>query len=87
MVIDRLSGFEDIGLSLQVELDRVSMTVGELQELKPGAVLSLSRPAGDNIEIYSGDVLLGWGEVSVVEGKLAFRLSDLRNPPFRPSEE
>ena len=37
------------------------------------------RSTGENIDIYAGEVLLGWGEVLMMDGAMAVRLADLRN--------
>jgi len=39
----------------------------------------LTRPAGENIDVYVGGVLIGYGELLVVESSLAVRLADLRD--------
>jgi flagellar motor switch/type III secretory pathway protein FliN len=50
-------------------------------ELAPDTLLPLSRPAGENIDIYVGDVLIGSGEVLVVDSCLAVRVADLGSRP------
>jgi hypothetical protein len=44
-------------------------------------VLQLGRPTGENVEIYAEDVLLGSGEILIVESTLAIRIADLREKP------
>ncbi|HEY2842723.1 MAG TPA: FliM/FliN family flagellar motor C-terminal domain-containing protein, partial [Bryobacteraceae bacterium] len=41
--------------------------------------LEFSRSTGENIDIYVGNVLVGWGEVLLMDGSMAVRLADLRN--------
>ena len=45
--------------------------------LEPGSILELKRPTGENVDIYAGKVLLGNGEILVVESNLAVRVADL----------
>jgi flagellar motor switch/type III secretory pathway protein FliN len=57
------------------------MTFGELLDLKIGSVITLSKPTGENIELYGSGVLLGHGEILLVDGNLTVRLSGLRDTP------
>ena len=45
--------------------------------LEPESILELKRPTGENVDIYAGKVLVGNGEILVVESSLAVRLADL----------
>lgn len=76
-----------VRLTLYAELDQRKVSVRELLDLRPGSVLSLTRPAGENISLYAADVLLGSGEVLVVDTKLAVRIAELRDQPADPLGE
>jgi flagellar motor switch/type III secretory pathway protein FliN len=69
----------DVIVEVRAELDRTAFTVLELLGLEPGSLLEFSRSTGENIDIYAGEVLLGWGEVLMMDGAMAVRLADLRN--------
>jgi len=69
----------DVIVEVRAELDRTAFTVLELLGLEPGSLLEFSRSTGENIDIYAGEVLLGWGEVLMTDGAMAVRLADLRN--------
>lgn len=71
----------DVDLTIYAELDRRTITFRELVSLDIDSLLPLSRPSGENIDIYVGGVLLGNGEILVVEADLAVRIADLRNKP------
>ena len=71
----------DVDVNIYAELDRRIVTFGELVGLDIDSLLPLDRPSGENIDLYVGEVLLGNGEILVVEGKLAIRLADLRDRP------
>jgi flagellar motor switch protein FliN len=76
-----LESFEflgDVPLTIEAELDRRTISFRELLDLRAGSVLTLTRPTGENIDLYAGSVLIGYGEVLVVESSLAVRLADLR---------
>ena len=71
----------DVDLNIYVELDHRIVSFGELVSLDIDSLLPLSRPSGENIDLYVGEVLFGSGEILVVEGKLAIRVADLRDKP------
>jgi flagellar motor switch protein FliN len=77
--LDRMQQVMDVPLTLRAELDQKLMTFGELLDLDIGSIIRLSRPTGENIDIYTGDVLIGWGEILLVDGNMAVRIADLRD--------
>jgi flagellar motor switch protein FliN len=68
---------ENVKIVISVELDRRTIGFPELMRLEPGSILRLKRPTGENVDIYAGKVLLGNGEILVVESNLAVRVADL----------
>ncbi|HTR38601.1 MAG TPA: FliM/FliN family flagellar motor switch protein [Bryobacteraceae bacterium] len=77
--LDRMQSLLDVPLGLRAELDQRLMTFGELLELNAGSVIRLSRPTGENIDIYAGEMLIGWGEILLIDGNVAVRVADLRD--------
>jgi len=77
--VDRVHAIEDVPLTVRVELDRRTITFRELLDLSPGAVLAFPRPTGENVDIYAEEVLLGSGEILIVDTTLAVRVADLRD--------
>ncbi len=69
----------DVELDLLAELDRRMISAEELIRLKEGDVITFGRPAGENISLFAGDVLLGSAEILVVDERLAVRVADLRD--------
>lgn len=77
-----LAAFEfigDVSVTIEAELDRRLISFGELLDLRPGSVVALTRPTGENIDLYAAGVPIGNGEVLVVESRLAVRVADLRD--------
>jgi flagellar motor switch protein FliN/FliY len=68
---------ENVKIVISAELDRRTIGLPELMRLEPGSILELRRPTGENVDIYAGKVLLGNGEILVVESNLAIRVADL----------
>jgi flagellar motor switch protein FliN/FliY len=68
---------ENVKIVIRAELDRRSISFPELMKLKPGSILELNRATGENVDLYAEKVLLGNGEILVVESNLAVRVADL----------
>ena len=66
----------DIPLKLEAVLDRRSMRMKEVSALQVGDVVPLQRSAGENIDIYVNDVLIGYGEIVIIENTMAIRVTD-----------
>src|SRR5689334_11286349 len=67
---------ENVKLTVLAELDRGIISMGELLNLKVGDILPFSRPAGENIDLFASDILIGNAEILSVNEKLAVRVSD-----------
>jgi len=72
-LVDHLA---DVALDIQVELDRKIVTVRQLLELDSGAVLKMTRSAGENIDILVGGALVAFGEIVVIEDMMGVRITD-----------
>ncbi len=72
-LVDHLA---DVRLDIQVELDRKVVTVRQLLELDSGAVLKMTRSAGENIDILVGGSLVAFGEIVVIEDMMGVRITD-----------
>jgi len=68
---------ENVKIVIRAELDRRTISFPELMKLEPGSILELNRPTGENVDLYAEKVLLGNGEILVVESNLAVRVADL----------
>src|ERR1700722_735129 len=68
---------ENVKIVISAELDKRTIGFPELMRLEPGSILELKRPTGENVDIYAGKVLLGNGEILVVDNNLAVRVADL----------
>ncbi len=79
--LESYASIMDVHVNIYAELDQRIVTFGELVSLDIDSLLPLSRPSGENIDLYVSEVLLGSGEILVVDGKLAVRVADLRDKP------
>ena len=77
--ISEVARFVDVPVDLELELDRRILTVREILELEPGSVVSMSRAAGENIDLYVGGALVAYGEIVLVDNKIGVRITDFRS--------
>jgi len=78
--------FADIPITLSVQLDRKWTSIREILELKVDSVIKLNRSAGENVELLLDGVLVGNGEIVVIEDLMGLRVTDLLLPK-QPSLE
>jgi len=78
---------EDVKITLRAELDRRAIPFPALMKLEVGAILELSRPAGENVDLYAGKVLMGSGEILVIESALAVRVVDLGDKASKDGDD
>jgi len=74
--LETISHFADIPIDVEVELDRKPMTLGEILKLGPGSVVKLTRSAGENLDLMIGEVLVGYGEIVIIEDIMGVRITD-----------
>lgn len=64
-------------LSLEVRCGRTRLTLGELQQLQTGSILTLDNVTPGEAGLYHGDTLIAHGELVDVEGHLGLQLTRL----------
>lgn len=74
--MDQIGHLGDVGIEVEVELDRKQLTVREVLELEAGSVMKMTRSAGENIDVLIGGSLIGFGEIVLVEDTVAVRITD-----------
>jgi len=67
----------DISVNLVTDLGSTSIRTSEFLKLKKGSVLDLQKPAGESVEIYINNKIVGKGEVMVYEENLAVRINEI----------
>lgn len=67
----------DIGVNLVTELGAINITVSEFMKLQKGSVIDLKKPAGESVELYINNKIVGRGEVIVFEENLAVRINEI----------
>ncbi len=67
----------DISVTLVTDLGSTSLKTKEYLKLKKGSVIDLQKPAGESVEIYVNNKIIGKGEVMVYEDNLAVRINEI----------
>ncbi len=73
----------DIPLQVTVELGRTKLLVKDVLQLNQGAVVELTKLAGDPLDIFVNSKLVARGEAVVVNEKFGVRLVDIVSPNER----
>jgi len=73
--VEEIYPFTDLPIDIRAELDRCFMKLGDVLELVYGSVISLPKPAGEPLDVFAGGVLLGTGEVIVLNENFSVRIA------------
>ena len=73
----------DIPLQVTVELGRTKLLVKDILQLNQGAVVELTKLAGEPLDIFVNSKLVARGEAVVVNEKFGVRLVDIVTPNER----
>ena len=73
----------DIQLPVVVRMGQTEMQMGELLKLTPGSILELNRSADAPVELLVNGKLIAKGEVVVVDGNFAFRITEIESTAAR----
>ncbi|MFL6446803.1 MAG: FliM/FliN family flagellar motor C-terminal domain-containing protein [Bryobacteraceae bacterium] len=76
-VVAEYRDIENVKLTVLAELDRGTISMGELLRLEVGDILPFARPVGENIDLFAADVLIGNAEILAVNERLAVRVADV----------
>lgn len=83
-------GFDSgIGLLCDIELDATlqfgsrEMPLRELLQLGPGDVVELDRHVSEPVDLVVGDRIVARGDVVVVNGNFALRITEVATPQLR----
>lgn len=68
---------DDIPVKLVFELGRVELSLSEVRQLAPGAVLTMPRPADDGVDILANGRRIGRGSLVQIGGNLGVRITRL----------
>ena len=61
-------------------MDRKRVKVREVLNLQVGSVVEMERSAGENVDLLLDGLLVGNGEIVVIEDMMGLRVTDLSLP-------
>ncbi len=67
----------DVAVTLSLEVGRARLSVRDLLQLAPGAIVELDRAAAEPLDVLVNGVRIARGEVVVVNDKFGIRLTDV----------
>lgn len=73
----------DIPVEVTVELGRARLTIRDLLQLGPGAVVELTKLATDKVDVFVNNRPIAHGETVTVNDRLGVRLVKIIDPSER----
>ena len=73
----------DIDLDATLQFGSREMPLREILELGPGDVVELDRHVSEPVDLVVGDRIVARGEVVVVSGNFALRITEVAAPQLR----
>ncbi len=70
-------GLLDMEVEFIADLGQTSLSIREILALQKGSVIDLHKPAGESVEAYVNNRIIGKGEVMVYEKNLAIRINEV----------
>ncbi len=71
------SGLLDMQVEFASYLGSVELTLAEILKLQKGSIIDLRKPAGESVEIFINQRIIGKGEIMVYEKNLAIRVNEI----------
>jgi flagellar motor switch protein FliN len=81
--LNSLNHLLDVTVTVTAELGRVTRSIGEILKLGVGAVVELDRPVAEPVDLLVQGVRIARGEVVVVQGRFAIRITELADQKKR----
>lgn len=70
-------GLLDMEVEFISDLGQTTLSIRDILALQKGSVIDLEKPAGESVEAYVNNRIIGKGEVMVYEKNLAIRINEV----------
>ena len=70
-------GLLDMEVEFIADLGQTTLSIRDILGLQKGSVIDLAKPAGESVEAYVNNRIVGKGEVMVYEKNLAIRINEV----------
>ena len=77
---EELSRLHDVAVELAVEVGRTQMTIREALALGPGSIVTLTRLAGEPVDLLVNGKPIARGEVVVIDEEFGLRVTEVLAP-------
>ena len=75
--VAQATNFDDIPVKLLFELGRIELSLAEIRRLAPGAIVPVSRPLEDSVDILANGRRIGRGSLVQIGDSLGIRITRL----------
>ncbi len=72
-----LASLEEVMLPIEIRIGSAELTLRELLDCRPGAVVKLDSPVGANVHMLVNGKSVASGELVAVDGQLGVRITDV----------
>ena len=76
-ILPDYSGLLDMQVVFEADLGRIDMHLRDILKLEKGSVIDLQKAAGESVDVFINNRIVGKGEVMVYEKNLAIRLNEV----------
>jgi len=76
-ILPDYSGLLDMEVVFEADLGRIDMSLRKILKLEKGSVVDLQKAAGESVDVFVNNRIVGKGEVMVYEKNLAIRLNEV----------
>ncbi|GAC1321249.1 MAG: hypothetical protein NVSMB25_14710 [Thermoleophilaceae bacterium] len=83
----RIERLQHVPIEISVEVGRKTLPLGLSLELRPGAVVSMNRLAGEGVDILAAGKLIAFGELVVIDEEFGVRITDVLGSGMVDPEE
>ncbi|MEA1916959.1 MAG: flagellar motor switch protein FliN [Campylobacterota bacterium] len=73
----KYDGLLDMEVDFISDLGETELSLNDILKLEKNSVIDLKKPAGESVEAYVNDRIIGKGEVMVYEQNLAIRINEI----------
>ncbi len=70
----------DVEVEITIEIGRCRKRIADILRLTPGQTIEIAKAAGEPVDIYVNDQLLGRGEAVVLGDRYGVRITELATP-------
>jgi len=84
---DGLGRVRDIPLEVTVELGRTRLLIRDILDLSSGSIIELDKIAGEPVDLFANGLLIGRGEVIVIDDNFGVRVTEIITAAARNGSE